>query len=295
VNHEPRRVSTGEMLAYVDDCLPSVERAAFEGKMVENSEINRQIDLWLLQNEALRAAFPDPFFRRAPASDGGFATRSFAQSPPPQGLKTVRQAKEPDRRPNAPIRASVRLPRPDAARPAKQEQKTPVLAGRLFRILAGAFAFWTAGAFLSRDHSAEFAKAASAAYRTFADNRARPVEMATSDRGALDKWFAAQIPDARPIPDLSASGLVLLGGRIVPGAFSAAQYLLYENPRHERVALQIEAIDAPPETNVEIRATGDVLCASWTGAGRSFALVGDASRVGLAELARLVRGGQKRN
>jgi anti-sigma factor RsiW len=294
VNRETRRVSTSQMLAYVDDCLPRSDRAAFEDNVAEDPKIGDLIDLWLLQNEAIRAAFPDASSRRASAADSGFAARSVAFDAAAQDLEAAPKDRELGRRPNALIRASVRLPQPDAtplppAQRAKPARTALAIAQRYFCIVVGALAFWAAGDVFQGDDSADVARAATAAYRAFVGNATRPVEIATSDPSALDRWFAPQIPLARPIPDLAASGLILLGGRIVPGAFSPAQYLLYENAQHERLALEIETIDAPPESPVEIHEAGNVVCASWTGTGRSFVLVGRASRAKLGEWARDVR------
>ena len=293
MNREFRRVSTGEMLAYVDDCLPPGARAAFKDRMIENPDINNQIDLWLLQNEAIRAAFPAPSDSRASAAAGESARRSFAAELASPSAQIMWDGGDLDRRPRVVVRPDVRPPQPDAiplapARQVRPRRNALFVARRMLSVLAGVLAFWVAGA-LFGNPSAEFAKAASAAYRTFADNGTRPVEIATSDRDALNKWFAPQVLRAQKIPNLAAAGLSVLGGRIVPGAFLSAQYVLYENPQHERIALAIEAIDAPPETNVEIGQIGPVLCASWTGTGHSFALIGHVSRARLAELARLVR------
>jgi anti-sigma factor RsiW len=289
-----RRVATDEMLAYVDDCLPPGARAAFKDRMFENPEINNQIEIWLFQNEAIRAAFPVPSRSRVSAAEGESAGRSFAPELASLSSRPIRGGEELERRPNALPRTSVGPPRRDAIPLAPARQAVPrwnalIVVRRMLSILVGVVAFWVAGVFFSSDHSADFAKAATAAYRTFADNTTRPVEIATSDRDFLNRWFAPQILHALAIPDLSGAGWILLGGRIVPGAFSPAQYLLYENPQHERIALEIEAIDAPPETNAEISQIGAVLCASWSGTGHSFALVGRVSRARLVELARLVR------
>jgi anti-sigma factor RsiW len=295
VNREIGRVSTDEMLAYVDDCLSPGERAAFKDRMIENPEINNQIDIWLFQNEAIRAAFPVPSRSRVSAAEGESAGRSFAPELASPGSRAIRGGEELDWRPNALPRASVGPPpRPEAIPLAPARQAIPrwnalIALRRMLSILIGVVVFWVAGVFFFSDHSVEFAKAATAAYRTFADNTTRPVEIATSDREFLNRWLAPQILRALAIPDLSGAGLILLGGRIVPGAFSPAQYLLYENPQHERIALEIEASDAPPETNAEISQIGAILCASWSGTGHSFALVGRVSRARLAELVRLVR------
>jgi anti-sigma factor RsiW len=299
VNREFRRASTGEMLAYVDDCLSPGARAAFKDRMIENPEINNQIGLWLAQNEAIRAAFPVPPDSRISTAAGEPAPRSLAAELAPPGSRIIWDGGDLDRRPRALVRTGVRPPQPDSISPAPARQAKPrrnalFVARRMLSVLAGVLAFWAAGAFFGNP-SAEFARAATAAYRTFADSGTRPVEIATNDRDALNKWFAPQILRAQKVPDLAAAGLILLGGRIVPGAFSPAQYVLYENLQHERVALEVEAIDAPPETKVEISQIGAVLCASWTGTGHSFALIGHVSRARLAELARLVREDQAGN
>jgi anti-sigma factor RsiW len=157
-------------------------------------------------------------------------------------------------------------------------------------VLGAAVAVWIgAPAIVASDGARPLSNVARAAYRTFAEGRMRPVEAATSDPDRLNKWFVAQLGAATPVPDLSESGLALLGGRIVPGAFSPAGVLLYENPGHERIALAIEMADAPPETAIGFDEGGGVLCAFWTGAGHSYAIVGRVSRARLSELARLVR------
>jgi anti-sigma factor RsiW len=298
VNREFRRASTGEMLAYVDDCLSPGARAAFKDRMVENPEINNQIGLWLSQNEAIRAAFPVPPDSRISTAAGESAPRSLAAELAPPGSRIIWDGGDLDRRPRVVVRPDVRPPQPDAiplaparlapARQVRPRRNALFVVRRMLSVLAGALAFWVAGVFFGNP-SVEFARAATAAYRTFADSGTRPVEIATNDRDALNKWFAPQILRAQKVPDLAAAGLILLGGRIVPGAFSPAQYVLYENQQHQRFALEIEAIDAPPETKVEISQIGAVLCASWTGTGHSFELIGHVSRARLAELARLAR------
>jgi anti-sigma factor RsiW len=178
------------------------------------------------------------------------------------------------------------------APPASAWRRRSARVRRICGALAVAGALWTGAAVLFFDGDAEpFAKAATAAYRTFAEGRTRPVELATSDRDALNRWFAAQVGGAAPIPDLSALGLALLGGRIVPGAISPAIFVLYKSAQAQWIAIEMETIDAPPETEVAIDESGGVLCASWTGAGRRFAIVARAPRARLLELARLVREG----
>jgi len=298
VNRPPRGAFAAEMLAYVDNCLPQEDRQALEIRMIECPEVKSQIEQWLLQNEAIRAAFADQPPRPAPTA-GRFAAASFVEGRPPQGVKTERESKESQRRPRAIEPTGERHRGIDAGAPAtaqpasKAKRRGPAVARRVFCTIAGALALWVASATLfSRDPSIAFVEAGAAAYRTFAGAATRPVEIATADRGALDRWFAAQVGRAAPVPDLSAAGLALLGGRIVPGAFSPAQFLLYENARRERVGLAIEALDSPPATDVALGGSGGALFASWTGAGHGFAILGGVSSAQIARLARLVRDGK---
>jgi anti-sigma factor RsiW len=290
------------MLAYVDDCLPQEDRQAVENRMIECPEVKRQIEQWLLQNEAIRAAFADQPPRLALTASSRFAAASFVEGRAPQGGDAKRESKESQRRPRAIEPTGDRLrgvavgAPATARRASKAKRRRPAVARRVFCTIAAAMALWAASATLfSRDQSVAFVQAGVAAYQTFAGAATRPVEIATADRGALDRWFATQVGRAAPVPDLAAAGLVLLGGRIVPGAFSPAQFLLYENAGGERVGLQIETLDSPPATNVALGESGGALAASWTGAGHGFAILGRVSSAQIARLARLVRDAEPLN
>jgi anti-sigma factor RsiW len=296
VNRPLRGAFAAEMLAYVDNCLPQRDRRALENRMIEYPELKRQIEQWLLQNEAIRAAFADQPPRLALSAGGRLPVAGFAEGRAPRGVKTKRESEESQRRPRAIEPTGDRLRGVAAGAPAtarrasKAKWRGPGVARRVFCTIAGALALWAASATsFSRDQSIAFVNAGVAAYRTFAGAAMRPVEIATADRGALDRWFATQVGRAAPVPDLAAAGLVLLGGRIVPGAFSPAQFLLYQNARRERVGVEIEALDSPPATDVALGESGGVPSASWTGAGHGFAILGGVSSAQIARLARLVR------
>jgi anti-sigma factor RsiW len=282
MNREPRSVSTGQMLAYVDACLSPADRAALEERMARSPEVKNQIAVWLAQNEAIRAAFPIRAVHPAPA--GGART----------GEDTVSSR----RRVNLRRLDVARAPRSDGTAAGRTEplRIASAAASRACRVLAATLAIWAGGAFAVSDaRPADLVKTAVAAYRTYAGNIAHPVEMATADRRTLDKWFAAQSLVLAPLLDLDAVGLALLGGRIVPGARSPAGFLLYETAQRERLALQIEPLDSPPESAIKAGAIGDMANASWTAAGHSFVLVGAASGARLAPLAQFIREGESRN
>lgn len=243
--NRPPRALAGQMLAYVDGCLAPEERKALEMRMTGEPAIRRQIERWRLQNEAIRAAF----------CESSPAARNFAAEPAPAGVGPLREDKAPERRQpridpaGLPLRKIERTPLAAALVPALKQNNGARRARRISFTLAGVLAAWAAGAIdFSGGRSAKLVMAAMAAYGAFAEGAARPVEIATSDRIALDRWFAAQI------------------GR-----------------------------DAPAASEVELHRRGEVIGASWTGAGHGFAMIGRASGAPVAELARLAREGQRRD
>ncbi len=292
-----RRALASQMLAYVDDCLPCGDRQALESAIAESPEIRRQIDEWRLQNQVIRAAFAEPAAWGAPPAVGRFraATSVPAAGPPAAGIR--RHSDDPDRRRSTIAPACERhpggAPALPAVRPAMRTgRRGAAVARRLLRALAVALALWCASAALwPRNPSVDFVAAGAAAYRTFARSATRPVEVATTDRGALQRWFAAQGARAAPVPDLTAAGMALLGGRIIPGAFSPAQFMIYENARRERVGVAIEPLDSPPTSAVAFGESGGVASAAWTAAGHGFAVLSAVSGAPLARLARLIRDG----
>jgi anti-sigma factor RsiW len=285
----PRAVSTADRLAYVDDCLARIDRGAIEERMRDDPELKGQIETWRAQNEAIRAAFPDHAGKRSGAS----WTVADWLMVPDLGRHSARRAPESadagDKpRGAGPVGESLRK----AVAPPDLTARPNRAGARILRGIVAALALWSGVVMLFSAAGPESpAKAATSAYRTYAEGRVRPVEAATGDRATLSKWFAAQMTGAATVPDLSEAGLALVGGRVVPGVVSAAAFALYESPRHERFAIEIESIDSPPETDFAIDVAGGILCASWTGAGHSYAIVGRASRARLVELARTVRDG----
>lgn len=56
--------------------------------------------------------------------------------------------------------------------------------------------------------------------------------VASSDRHTVKPWFAGKLNFAPPVPDLSAAGFVLLGGRIDPLGNEQAAVVVYTHNKH---------------------------------------------------------------
>ena len=93
------------------------------------------------------------------------------------------------------------------------------------------------------------------------------------------------------VPDLSAQGYELVGGRLLPGENGARAQFMFQAPGGERVTLYLGALEAGAdaasrqETAFSFSGTGPVPGFYWTDAGFGYALSGQLSRTELLSLA----------
>ena len=268
-----RRVDAAEVFAYVDDCLASAERRAFEARMRDDPELRREVAQWEAQNRAIRAAYGAPASARAAielgASVNENAPAGMVSSPPARRAAGARPSGE--GRAKAPSRGSAAA----VAAPAR------FAAGRRVVRFLAALAALAAGLLIAappggpawpRDPLLE---AGLAAYRAFAVSSA-PIEFAAADPDAARRWLAAQFAGGVIAPQFASDDLRLVGGRVAPGMATRAAFLVYEDRLGERVGLLIEPVDAPPSRKPVWREVGGATLAAWTGAG--FGLVAAGPR-----------------
>ncbi len=85
----------------------------------------------------------------------------------------------------------------------------------------------------------ETAAAAAQAFRIYATDATRPVELSAAEVGPLAAWASARLGQAIAPPDLGRAGLALLGGRVLPGPMGAAAFFLYQTATGQRAALYV--------------------------------------------------------
>jgi len=248
------RLDPAEALAYVDDCLDSAARSAFEARLISDPELRREVSLWESQNRAIRAAFGAP---PRGSLDVGCASN----------LNVARRADE-AARPAAQtgFRACESGRRAPAARVASPRRRQVRTSGA-GRLLAGAAALVLAALYVGPPTAGlqpppALIAAGAAAARALAD---QPVEFA-ADPSTLAARLGPRLGLAPPV----ASGLRLVGARLAPGSQTTAALYLYENARSERVALMAEPLDETSAAPVRRADADGVSLAAWTGAGYGF-------------------------
>jgi anti-sigma factor RsiW len=276
-----------DMLAYADNCMDPSRRIAFEALMSAEPDIKRQIEEWRRQNDAIRLAFAAGGERAGLASARHSANENARTAWMPQPVLNLRRG--------AGARPAHCLAPPDSnpaprSRPGqtKVRRKGPLWLGAL---VLGIALLTSAGGDIAGGRAEATAAVGVAAYRTYALGLSKPVEFATSQGADLSRWFSAQLTGMTPIPDFSAFGLRLIGGRIIPGGRVPAAFALYESGRRDRIGLIVEPLDAPRPERPRVLDTGDIRAAFWLGAGHSFALIGVDREIPIADLARSASGG----
>ena len=114
-----------------------------------------------------------------------------------------------------------------------------------------------------------------------------PVEVAGSDRSHLQQWLSKRCGYEVRAPELDATGLKLVGGRLLPGPAGPASFLMYETASGERFT--IYASKASTEI-AQMRYTSDNGTGAlfWADRGVGYVVSGAGDRQRLEQVARLV-------
>lgn len=146
-------------------------------------------------------------------------------------------------------------------------------AGRARRMRLGAavaatfamVAIGMAGGWLLRDRLGDAGPAdrliasAVSAHTVFAAEGRHAVEVEGTDSAHLSQWLSSRLETRLAMPDLSASGLSFLGGRLLPAPESPggrAAQLMYQDEGGERLTLYITPAAAPDAPRYQLASLG---------------------------------------
>ena len=78
-----------------------------------------------------------------------------------------------------------------------------------------------------------------AAHRTFTVEVRHPVEVDAAQEAHLVQWLSKRLGRPLVVPDLSATGYRLMGGRLLPAGSGPAAQLMYENGAGDRLTVYV--------------------------------------------------------
>jgi anti-sigma factor RsiW len=238
-------VTEDELHAYVDGELPADRRGAVEAWLASHPEDAARIAAWRAQADAIRARY------------GAVASE--------------------------PVTARFALDR--LARGARS-WRAVAAAAVLAAFLAGGVVGWMAhGASAAAPSRFDILTAqALDAHKTYVVEVRHPVEVTGAERPHLVQWLSKRLDYELRVPDLEASGLKLVGGRLLPGPFGPAAFCMYEGPSGERFTIYYARTDSP-QTAMRYRAGERFASFYWVEGGLAHVVSGPLDRERLQNVA----------
>ena len=113
-----------------------------------------------------------------------------------------------------------------------------------------------------------------------------PVEVAASDQAHLVAWLSKRLGTKLRVPDLSAQGFWLVGGRLLPDSTGAvAAQFMFERSQGTRLTLFVRRDAQGNDTAFRFAQDGSLSTFYWVDRGYGYALSGDQSREFMLTLA----------
>jgi anti-sigma factor RsiW len=245
---EPKiSVTEDELHAYVDNELPAERRNDVEMWLATHPEDAERVRSWRAMAEALHARYD-----------------AVADEPVPKRLEIERLVRQP------------------------RKWIYGAIAASLVAFIAGGGVGWLArGAAASPSAFQNFTVDALDAHRLYVVEVRHPVEVPGSERAHLQQWLTRRCGWVVHAPELEASGLKLVGGRLLPGPTGPASFLMYESVSGERFTIYT-AKAAAETTQMRYARQDNDGALFWAEHGVAYVVSGSSDRERLTQVARLV-------
>jgi anti-sigma factor RsiW len=240
-------ITEDELHAYVDNELPAERRDDVAAWLSAHPEDAERVQSWRAMAEALHSRYD-----------------SIADEAVPKRLEIERLVRQPRR------------------------WIYGAIAATLMAFIAGGGVGWMArGVSASPSVLENFILDALNAHRLYVVEVRHPVDVPGSDRVHLQQWLSKRCGWDVRAPELDATGLKLVGGRLLPGPTGPASFLMYESASGERFT--IYAARAAAETTQMRYATQNSDGAMfWADRGVGYVVSGNPDRQRLTQIARAV-------
>ena len=122
-----------------------------------------------------------------------------------------------------------------------------------------------------------------AAHRTFTVEVRHPVEVAADQKAHLVQWLSKRLGRPLVVPDLTATGFRLMGGRLLPAENGPAAQLMYENGTGGRLTVYLRTgIEGEAKLYRDDKGIGAFY---WADEGLGCVIVGEADHAALRRTA----------
>ncbi|MGL5164909.1 MAG: anti-sigma factor family protein [Afipia sp.] len=240
-------VTEDELHAYVDNELPADRREAVEAWLVAHPDDAAKVTSWRTMTDALHTKYDAVMDEPVPA------------------------------------RLSV-----DAlSRPPRRWMMGAIAASLLAFAVGGGVGWVARGESATPSTFASFTGDALDAHKLYVVEVRHPVEVAGSEKAHLQQWLTKRCGWEVRAPELDATGLKLVGGRLLPGPTGPASFLMYETASGERFTVYASRA-ATEVTQMRYAANDGTGALFWADRGVGYVVSGGADRNRLEHVARLV-------
>src|SRR5436305_8850331 len=240
-------VTEDELHAYIDNELPVERRADVEAWLAAHAEDAERVQSWRAMADALHARYD-----------------SVADEAVPKRLEIERLVRQP------------------------RKWMLGAMAAALLAFVAGGGVGWLArGAAAQPSAFQNLTLEALDAHRLYVVEVRHPVEVPGSERAHLQQWLTKRCGWDVRAPVLDATGLKLVGGRLLPGPTGPASFLMYESASGERFTVYT-AKAATETTQMRYTAENKDGALFWAERGVAYVVSGSSDRERLTQVARLV-------
>src|SRR6266851_4927819 len=240
-------VTEDELHAYVDNELPAERRGDVEAWLATHPDDDGRVQAWRAMADALHARYD-----------------AIADEPIPRRLEIERLVRQP------------------------RKWIYGAIAATLVAFIAGGGVGWLAhGVAASPSVFQILTLDALDAHRLYVVEVRHPVEVPGSERTHLQQWLTKRCGWDVRAPELDATGLKLVGGRLLPGPTGPASFLMYESASGERFTVY-NAKAATETTQMRYTAQNNEGALFWADRGVGYVVSGGSDRDRLTQVARLV-------
>jgi len=113
------------------------------------------------------------------------------------------------------------------------------------------------------------------AHQVYALDRQRPVEVPAIQQASLNRWVSERMRTPLQAPDLSAQGLSLMGGRLLPSSNRMAAQFMYQDEQGRRTTVYVRRISAGGRSDFQYREQGALNAFYWVDQAMGYAVIGE--------------------
>lgn len=234
-----RPITEDDLHAYVDGALGSVRHAEVAVYLGCHPDVAQRVEGFSSQRDMLRAAL-------APITD-------------------------------EPIPPQLNLARIIDTRRRRHALTWWAAAAAILLCIGGLSGWWLREISLPASEGiAALAQEAADTYIVYAPDHVQPVEMRASDRTKFVGWVSQRVHQSVTVPDLTASGYRLMGGRLVATSHGPAAMFMYDDDHGTRLVMLTRPMAADQNAPMSLHSHGAVAGFSWADGGMGYSLVGAA-------------------